>query len=344
MAIFLAILAISMMIIVHEAGHFFVARWSGMRVDRFSLGFGPPILKVTSKGTQFQLAPILFGGFVHIVGMNPHEDYDEKDPSVYPNRPTILRFLTIFAGPATNMLLAVVLAFSVFTIAGVDVRTGRTVVVDVGKDEPADGQLRPDDLILSVNGQPLTADTFHSQVQHAYGAPMVLKVLRAGREEQVIVTPRFKDGANGYLLGIHIQSELTHQKLGLGRAAVESLRYPIVKSKLILGMLWQIATGKVEGKLSGPVGITSEISKSIQNGWVDAFELLALLNVYLALINLLPFPALDGGRLAFLTYELATRRRPNAKVETAVHLAGGLVLVVIMLLVTYKEVTSKLFS
>ena len=99
------------------------------------------------------------------------------------------------------------------------------------------------------------------------------------------VTPRFKDGANGYLLGIHIQSELTHQKLGLGRAAVESLRYPIVKSKLILGMLWQIATGKVEGKLSGPVGITSEISKSIQNGWVDAFELLALLNVYLALIK-----------------------------------------------------------
>src|SRR5437762_656355 len=80
MAIVLAILALSLMIIVHEAGHYFVARWSGMRVDRFSLGFGPAILKWRHKGTQFQVAPILFGGFVHIVGMNPHEEYDEKDP------------------------------------------------------------------------------------------------------------------------------------------------------------------------------------------------------------------------------------------------------------------------
>src|SRR6266571_6472806 len=102
----LSVLALGVLIIVHEGGHYLVAKWSGMRVERFSLGFGPAILKWKWKGTQFQLAPIFLGGFVQIVGMNPHEEYDEKDPSVYPNRPTILRFLTIFAGPFTNILFS----------------------------------------------------------------------------------------------------------------------------------------------------------------------------------------------------------------------------------------------
>src|SRR5215470_18789136 len=129
----LALFAIGMMIIVHEAGHYFVARWSGMRVERFSLGFGPAILKWRHGDTQFQVAPIFFGGFVHITGMNPHEEYDDNDPSVYPNRPTILRFLTILAGPLTNMLFAIVLIFAVFAVDGQETATGRTVVAAVMK-------------------------------------------------------------------------------------------------------------------------------------------------------------------------------------------------------------------
>ena len=109
MSYVLAILALGMLIIVHEGGHYLVARWSKMRVERFSVGFGPALLKWRRGETLFQLAPIPFGGFVQITGMNPHEDFDEKDPNVYPNRPTILRFLTIFAGPFTNILFASVL-------------------------------------------------------------------------------------------------------------------------------------------------------------------------------------------------------------------------------------------
>src|SRR5690349_15403566 len=115
-----AILAIGVLIVVHETGHYVVARLCGMRVEKFSIGFGPAIASWTSKktGTKFQLAPIPFGGFVEIKGMNILEEVDANDATAYPNRPAWQRFVTIFAGPATNYLFAVVLAFILFMGAG----------------------------------------------------------------------------------------------------------------------------------------------------------------------------------------------------------------------------------
>src|SRR6476646_62852 len=108
-------MALAFLIVVHEGGHYFVARWFGMRVDRFSIGFGPGIFKKTDKrGTLFQVAPLPFGGFVEIKGMNIPEDV-----AAYPNKPAWQRFLTIFAGPATNYLSAIVLAFGLYTCHGV---------------------------------------------------------------------------------------------------------------------------------------------------------------------------------------------------------------------------------
>src|SRR5262249_54953746 len=334
MSILLAIFAIGMMIIVHEAGHYFVARWCGMRVDRFILAFGPALVKWRHAGTQFQIAPIFFGGFVHIVGMNPHEEYDEKDPTVYPNRPTILRFLTILAGPITNMIFATVLIFCVFSIAGVPTATGRTEVGEVTG--PAAGKLEPSDVILAMNGEPVTFQTFVQRVQDSKGAEMTLTVLRGNTEKEVVVTPYQADGV--WRLGLRIQTEVVRRDLGLPRAAYESLRYPVIKSGQILGMLWQVATGKVEADAIGPVGMTPIISAQIRAGWISAFEFLAMMNVYLCLVNLLPLPALDGGRLAFLAYELATRRRPNPKIEAAVHVAGGVVLFLLLVLVTFRDI------
>ena len=110
----IAIAALGFLIVVHEGGHYFVARWCRMRIERFRIGFGPGVLKRTSKktGTTFQLAPIPFGGFVEIRGMNIAEDVDPDDRFAYPNRPVWQRFITIFAGPATNYLSAIVLAFA----------------------------------------------------------------------------------------------------------------------------------------------------------------------------------------------------------------------------------------
>src|ERR1700689_5972769 len=122
MYLVLAIASLAFLIVVHEGGHYFVARWCKMRIERFSIGFGPGILKHSSKktGTVFQLAPIPFGGFVEIRGMNIAEDVDPEDRFAYPNRPAWQRFATIFAGPAPNYLSAIVLAFALSTCHGAD--------------------------------------------------------------------------------------------------------------------------------------------------------------------------------------------------------------------------------
>jgi regulator of sigma E protease len=341
MASLLAILALSVLIIVHEAGHYFVARWSGMRVERFSLGFGPALVKWRHAGTQFQVAPIFFGGFVHITGMNPHEEYDDNDPSVYPNRPTILRFLTILAGPLTNMLFATVLIFTVFAVAGMETATGRAEVVTVSKDKASDGRLVAGDIITSVDGQPVGFAAFRERVQKSKGAPLAITVMRDGQAHVVTVTPQLDKG--DWLIGVRLSEEVERRSVGVGRAFVESFRYPVIKSEQILGGLWEVVTGKVAAEAVGPVGMTSIIGAQIRAGWITTFEFLAMLNVYLCLINLLPLPALDGGRLVFLSYELTTRRRPNPKVEAAVHMAGFVVLLILMVLVTFKDI-KNLFS
>jgi regulator of sigma E protease len=337
----LSIVALSVLIIVHEAGHYFVARWSGMRVERFSLGFGPAILKWRHGDTQFQIAPIFFGGFVHITGMNPHEEYDDNDPSVYPNRPTIFRFLTILAGPVTNMIFASVLIFSVYAIAGMEVRTGRTQVVGVMTDSPSEGRLKPGDLITAVEGKKIEHTTFRDRVQESGGAPLHINVVRDGHEQIVEVTPHLVKG--DWLIGVSLSPEAERRAVGIGTAALASMRFPVDTSKQILGGLWDVITGKVAAEAVGPVGMVSIISEQIRAGWIASFAWLAMLNVYLCLINLLPLPALDGGRLVFLTYELATRRRPNPKVEAAVHMAGFVVLLILMVLVTFKDI-KNLFS
>jgi regulator of sigma E protease len=334
----LAILALSALIIVHEGGHYFVARWSGMRVERFSLGFGPAIVKWRHAGTQFQIAPIFFGGFVHIVGMNPHEEYDDKDPSVYPNRPTILRFLTILAGPLTNMVFATVLIFSVYAIAGLDVPH----ITSIAQGMPAEGRLQPGDEITAVDGEPVDVLNFSPRVQAAQGRSLHLTVMRGGQPVAIDVAPQKSDGG-AWRIGVGIGSGTIRNPISLGRAVLISFRYPVLKSEQILVGLWDVVTGAVPAEAVSVVGMTGIIAEQIHAGWIATFEFLAMLNVYLCLINLLPLPALDGGRLVFLGYELATRRRPNPKVEAAVHMAGFVVLLIVMVLVTFKDI-KNLFS
>ena len=122
-----------------------------------------------------------------------------------------------------------------------------------------------------------------------------------------------------------------------------ALVFPVKQTELIVGGLYEWAAGRVEGELTGPVGITTAVKQQFRFGWIRVIEILMILNVYLGLFNLLPLPALDGGRLAFLTYEIATRRRANPKVEATVHMVGIMALLLLMIFVTYKDI-ARLFS
>lgn len=341
----LAIAALGFLIVVHEAGHFIVARLCGMRVERFSIGFGPGILKKRSKrGTVFQLAPIPFGGFVEIRGMNIAEDVDPDDKEAYPNRPAWQRFVTIFAGPATNYLSAIVLAFLLFTCHGVRSSERWFGVANVMPEGASIGKLEPGDRILAVDDVPLFAhvkdDGLTKRVVAKEGKPVKLTVQRAGKTFDVEITPKpnpDKSQKARWLIGIQPKEHYNLVDIGVVEGAGRALTYPVDQTKVILGGLRDIVTGKEKADPGGPVRIVDEFEKAFSYSWVTGIELLMMLSVYLGLFNLFPLPALDGGRLVFLTYELVTRRRANPRIETMVHMGGIMVLFVVMILVTLND-------
>jgi regulator of sigma E protease len=367
-----AIVGLGFLIVVHEAGHYAVARWCKMAVDRFSIGFGPGLLKRTTKsGTTFQLAPIPFGGFVEIRGMNIAEEVDPEDRFAYPNRPVWQRFLTIFAGPATNYLAAIVLALGLYTCHGQDLPEwyGVHSVID-GYD--AKGKLEAGDRVLAINDVPLRyggASGLTTRVNATNGGPLRFLVLRKGAEQTVTITPRLDYQATPitrrhldeltknvpslrpfaeailrsmpepvWRIGVRWEAHERVRDVGVLEAIELSLRYPVEQTKLLGLNLYDIVSGGEDPDAGGPIRIVEEIYKAFKVSLVYGIKLMMMLSVTLGLFNLLPIPALDGGRLVFLVYEMVTRRRPNPKVEMIVHMVGIMALLVLMLLVTYKDI------
>jgi len=191
------IAALSLLYIVHECGHYVVARWCRIRIKRIDFGFGPAIFERTLQktGTTFRLALIPFGGSVKIGGLNIDEPIDPDDEHAYPNRPAWQRFVTIFAGPAANYLFAIVLAMLLYTCHGVDVPRWYGVgAVMAGYD--AHGKLEAGDRILEVDHVPLFLDRGPSLVERvnaAEGAEITLTIERNGLPREVSITPRLDD-------------------------------------------------------------------------------------------------------------------------------------------------------
>ena len=345
----LAIVSLSFLIVVHEGGHLIVARWCGMRVERFSVGFGPAIpgLNWRSKksGTLYQIAPIPFGGFVEIKGMNIAEEVDPDDRFAYPNRPVWQRFLTIFAGPATNYLSAIMLAFLLYNCHGVNGETRYVGVDEVMPGYDAMGKLESGDRIIQVDHEPILATdenerSLTGRVTAKHGAPILLTVVRDGKQLEVSITPRADKDDKGnpiFLLGIRKTVQADTVQISMLDAAGRALYYPVAQTKFIGSNLYDIITGAQKADPGGPKRIVEEFSKHFRAGFVPGIELLMMLSVYLGLFNLLPLPALDGGRLVFLLYEMVTRRRANPKIEAMVHMGGIMVFAVLMILVTLHD-------
>ena len=362
MWIVLAILALGVIIIVHEGGHYLVAKWCRMKVDRFSLGFGPAIATWKRKGTEFTLAPIPFGGFVAIRGMNIAEDVDPDDPYVYPNRPLWQRMAAIFAGPAANYLFAVVLALFYFGVYGAPTGTAWWGVGDVTEDGASVGILQAGDRILEINEKPLYAsyegkttsllETIQDEMRDS-GPPVSLLLLRDGQRVSVEITPKlgkvkYRDEnenvteVDRYLLGIRPSVQEERMPVGAVGTVKSAAVYPVVVTERFLVGLYLWARGRVEAEWRAPPGIIQDMAEKFSLGWKDALEYLVLFNVWLGLLNLLPLPALDGGRLIFLGYEMTTRRRPNPKIEATVHMVGLMFFLLLIVVISGKDIIGML--
>lgn len=336
------VFGLSFLVIVHEMGHYLVARAYGMRVLRFSIGLGPPIAKWQPKGspTIFQVAAIPFLAYVQIDGMNPFEDIDRSDPALFPNKSATARIAVLFAGSAFNYIAASILVFLMVAIGGLE-RPDVAVVGEVTEGLPAaDAGLLPGDIIETGNGEAMHSISDVAALARArVDQPTELTVRRGEEVVTLTVTPRLVpvEGAEpqpriGIVMG-HVYDDV-----GLGRAATTALVFPAMFVGLqIAGIIDLIRNPRADG-LQSVVDMGATMAETVERGWRDYMGLIVMISIALAVFNLLPVPALDGGRIMFVLYEAITRRRPNERFEAVVHTVGLLLLLGLVFVVNARSV------
>jgi len=332
----LAVLAVGVLIIFHEAGHFLAARWSGMSVARFSIGFGPAIARFERGGTIYQIGILPLGGFVQIDGMNPHDGTEADAEGSYQSKPFHQKFATILAGPFANYLLAfflVVAALMAFRFTYLPpVR-----ILDVQAESPAaKGGLEADDLVLGVGGDPFeTVDDFIEAIRTSSGAAIPFDVQRGDSRIVVSVTPEEVPG--GYRVGVYHAGDTREPLpgLGFGEALTQSGR-----------AMWLWSEGFVVGlaslvdfrQLQGPLGIVKNLSESVSRSGSGALPFIAQISVVLGIANLLPIPGLDGSRLLFLMVGAIRRKPIPPRLEATIHAVGVILLLLLLVAVSIKDV------
>ncbi len=340
--ILVAILGLSILVTVHEYGHYIVACRSGMRVLKFSIGFGPAIWKFRPKGssTQFQIGIVPFLAYVQIAGMNPQDKEDPNDPALFQNRSWLARAATIAGGPAANYLAASLLAFGL-AVTGwpEDVAKSPMTVGELSDGFPAQqAGLQVGDVILQADGRAVeNVEDLIEVTSPRGGQPTEYLVERDGVRLPVFtIVPNDNDGRG--VIGVVPQSERRYVPMPLWDSTKAAVMLPIrITAAQIAGIGDMMKRGSTEG-LTGPVGMTKIVSDQAHEGPAEYVRVLILLSVALGMFNLLPFPALDGGRLVFLFVELVTRKRPNERLEALVHTIGIVFLLSMLVLVTFRDI------
>ena len=337
--ILLAIVMLGLIVTVHEFGHYLVGRLCGIGIVEFSVGFGPPIISREIKGIKYSLRIIPLGGYCAFVG----EDAQSNDPRAMNNQPVWKRFLTVLAGPFMNFVLAFVVC--AVMLSSFFVAETFPIVDQVIADMPAESAgLLPGDRILSVNGQTLTEDTagvnlmIGTMQSSDLTQPVELTVLRDGVEQTFSMTavPVTDDsGATRYQIGIVFAS----RTFTLWESLRESGGYMIDTTGQMLESLRNlIFKGEGLEDTMGTVGIITLVSQRAREGMYMVLWLMFIISLNLGIMNLLPIPALDGGRLLFLVVEAIRRKPIPPEEEGMVHTVGMLLIFGLFIVLTYHDI------
>lgn len=336
MTIVYAILALGLLIAFHELGHMLLARLCGIKVHRFSVGFGPALLSFNRGGVDYTIGAIPLGGFVKIQGMTPEEEgVDPADPASFQNKKPWQRLLVLLAGPFFNYALAIVLMLGLY-VAGTHVEVPMTIGVVAPGSAAAQAQLLPGDFIASIDGEKVTE--WGRLVQIVNDSPereLSLEIVREGKTITIPATPRAD--ANGVgRLGVTRQS--VYRKYPFAEALPLSFAFAHKQLADGLDAIKGLVTGRRGVELSSPIGIVKATSDAAASG-LDAFlRVLVAISVALAFFNLLPVPALDGGRALFVLAEAATGRKVSPRLETGLHAAGFIFLLALLVYVAVGDV------
>lgn len=347
------IITISILVFVHELGHYLVARFFNVKVEEFSIGFGKELIGITdARGVRWKICLVPLGGYVKIYGydktlMDKTKEINEK--VAFYTKSCLQRFLIVAAGPLINYLLAII----IFT--GFHLYFGKTeipaVIDEVIAASPAEKVgLREGDKIIKVNNKSVK-DFADVQKEILINGlyPSNLLIERKDEEFSVSIMPEElllpNEKTKKILrIGIIAKNEFIHTKLGILGSVLEATHATIDISALTLKAISQMIVGKRSlDDIGGPVAIAKESGKSIEQGIEMYLLFIAMLSVNLGLLNLLPIPVLDGGHLVLITYEAMTGRLPSTKAKNIL-LQLGAVIIIFLIIISVSNDVKNLFS
>ena len=360
MTVIIFIIVLAVLIFVHELGHFLLARWNGIRVDAFKIGFGPKIVSWKRGETEYGINLIPFGGFVKIHGENPDDDSmngPDKDRS-FVNKNRWRQASVLVAGVFFNFLFAWLLYIIVFNLGVTATKDGfdnyandftneRIMITDVSSGSPAEmAGLKAGDVIVDVKnaaGEPASnIENIQNTINASQGKPITFDFKRGNESKMLGVTPKSGIIEGKFAIGIAMQ-DVADLRLPFFTSIYEGGHYAVIMIRDTIVGLYTFIMNIFQGTahlsdVTGPVGIAGIVGNAAELGITYLLMITALISVNLGVINLIPFPALDGGRTLFVAIEGITRRRIPVKFFNIVNIIGFSLLMLLMIVVTYKDI------
>jgi regulator of sigma E protease len=352
-------IVLGLLIFVHEFGHFVWAKLFGVKVQKFSLGFGPKLVGRQFGETEYLISAFPLGGYVKMFGENPGELAEERlSPGElkrsFATRPVWQRFIIVAGGPMFNLIFAMFIFFIIVWVAGMPQPLDSTMIGGVGQDTPAaEAGLLEGDIILAIDGK----ETRHWEdvsryIKNSDGKAVVLTLERKGQHLDLTVKPRMETTRNifgeevgqRYLIGIARSEEVTYEKVGF----FKSLQAGLVQTwswiyLTVMGLVKIIQKVVPASELGGPILIAKIAGERMQAGWLNFLYFMGVLSVNLGILNLLPIPILDGGHLVFFSVEAIMRKPLNLRTMEILQQVGLVILGTLMIFVFYNDLV-RVFS
>ena len=337
LTILACIFVFGVLVTVHEFGHFITAKLTGMRVEEFAIGFGPKIYQRQEKETLYSLRMLPLGGYNKIAGMDPDDPEDSERG--FNSKPVLSRMLVILAGSLMNLLLPVILFFGLFWVNGIDQPVNEPVLGQVLENRPAAAAgLLQGDRVLRINGQTVQDwMDVRNRIADAGTQPVPFVIQRGEKTLTVSITPELNPESGRAVIGVI--APLKKVSLNAEQAAVASVKATVHTVQEMYSALFRMLTGKSGAEISGPIGVAKMAGQVAHQGLDMLLQFMALLSLNLAIINLLPLPALDGGHFLLLLLEAVTGHKLGKEAMMNIQKAGIAMILAITLFATFKDLT-----
>ena len=333
--ILIALIILSLIVTSHEFGHFFVGKKLGFKIIGFSVGMGPALFKRTRKGTEYAIRAFPIGGMCQFVG---EEDPSDTKEGSFNSFPAWKRLLVILAGPVMNILLALVL--SVFVLMAYGNYMPQIYSIDPNNTPAACSELSQGDVIVSVDGKNITFyNEVFTYIQDASPEKMDIRVKRDGTERTVTLNNIYNEEKQSNFLGVTIAP--VQLKYGFFESISFSFKYIYGIVRETFAFFGTLFNGTVKNTdVAGPIGTIAYVSQAVKYGFETILQMSILISISLGIMNILPIPALDGGRILFIVIEMIIGKPLNRKIENYIHLGGFALLMVLILFLTYNDIVS----